>query len=392
MAYNPTLVTIIVVLVAAIAIGLGLGLGIGLSKPGDPRQKAGEWIAVGNQTADTFSSGNIQISGLGRKWESLEDDDYGSGTDLTQMWSIDHSGDRWVIGGGRSDPSKSAIIYSDDGRNWKNSTYTDSGTSTIIKTVAYGGGSWLAGRNIYPSGIVSANNYGNIRISTDGIDWSTESSSGVSFGIVRSIAYGTCSSGPSWVAYAATFPVVQTGNQLFWSNDGSSWNPSSGDGFQRNDFEFGGVAYSENQGRWVVTGFSSGTITNQNILWSDNGTCWVYSTSNGDYHFRGNDVAYGKDKWVSVGSASAGERAILYSTDGKTWNQTNGNEMTTVRGVHYGNDLWMAVGLRSDGVSVEETIVTSTNGISWTPLDSGNGGFGSGGVGAGGNAVAYKSS
>jgi hypothetical protein len=71
-------------------------------------------------------------------------------------------------------------------------------------------------------------------------------------------------------------------------------------------------------------------------------------------------VTYGNGLFVAVGDGGA----ILTSPDGVTWTPRTSGTSNTLFGVTYGNGLFVAVG---DGGA----ILTSPDGVNWTPRTSG---------------------
>ena len=164
-----------------------------------------------------------------------------------------------------------------------------------------------------------------------------------------------------WVA------VGSGDNTILTTTDVSQWSSIS----ISQTFAYGReVVYNDNL--WVVVGKGN----NNTILTSTNGISWSTVSSNEPYtrfEIEGYSVAYGNGLWVAVGGTiftPPNLNTILYSTNGTQWlpvdniqfesNDTDyyGNFVT------YGNGLWVAVG---KGVN---TILTSTNGSSWSPVDT----------------------
>lgn len=124
-----------------------------------------------------------------------------------------------------------------------------------------------------------------------------------------------------------------------------------------------GVAFGA--GQFVAVG-ASGTI-----LTSTDGANWtvrVEATNQVTLYA----VTYGANGFIAVGAAgSPSEPVVWTSPDGTAWtaqdvsslNLPNGNWL---QGVTYGKGLYVAVG----GNYNTNTVVTSTNGVDWTPHDS----------------------
>ncbi len=118
---------------------------------------------------------------------------------------------------------------------------------------------------------------------------------------------------------------------------------------------------------WVVVGEGGAIVT------STNGIDWTARTSPTNALFRG--VAYGNGVYVACGDGGA----IVRSTDGATWSAVSSGTNLSLQGVGYGmefvnggdtnqvpaeNPLFVIVG--QNGL-----ILTSSNGLSWTPRTSG---------------------
>lgn len=176
---------------------------------------------------------------------------------------------------------------------------------------------------------------------------------------------------------------LATGDTLVYSYDGLKWNSTTGASFNYNVNEGyyveGGVNYGNEM--WVATGWNS--LTNKNILYSNDGIDWkeasrrdgmsiFYNGDSSDIKLRGNATAFGNNRWVAVGKAFNNEN-ILYSDDAITWYPAGMSSSGTStfpgtsnfdggKDVFYGKDKWVAVG---KSTSNENNILYSTNGISW---------------------------
>ena len=153
-----------------------------------------------------------------------------------------------------------------------------------------------------------------------------------------------------WVAGG----LGNTGNTFAYSTDGTTW---TGLGKPAISTSVLGVAYSENQSRWVAVGSGGSTLA-----YSTNGTTWTGLTS--IFSTQGSGVAYSanQDRWVAVGS---GTNSFAYSTNGTTWTGLGKLAFSTQGyGVAYSafQDRWIAVG------SGTNSFAYSTNGTTWTGL------------------------
>jgi hypothetical protein len=131
-----------------------------------------------------------------------------------------------------------------------------------------------------------------------------------------------------------------------------------------------GVAYGA--GKWVAAG-SGGKIA-----YSSDGETWTAGTKTPDSAFLLNTVVYdgpeGGKKFIALE-----QRGKIYtSSDGVTWNnaswsKTNSNITLSFNGVAYGNDMFIAVATVQSGVDANRVgvnIATSTDGATWTLIDT----------------------
>ena len=118
---------------------------------------------------------------------------------------------------------------------------------------------------------------------------------------------------------------------------------------------------------WVVVGESGAIVT------STNGVDWTARTSPTNALFRG--VAYGNGVYVACGDGGA----IARSTDGATWSAVASGTNASLQGVGYGMDFVNAGDTNEASaesplfviVGQSGLILTSSNGLSWTPRTSG---------------------
>jgi len=87
-------------------------------------------------------------------------------------------------------------------------------------------------------------------------------------------------------------------------------------------------------------------------------------------------VAYGNGRWMAGGQITSGASAInpawrpmVTSTDGVTWTYTTGAFVNSCVGVAYGNGRWIVTG----GPLTTTSLVTSTNGLSFTDISTATG-------------------
>jgi hypothetical protein len=195
-------------------------------------------------------------------------------------------------------------IYKKVAIDW--TTQTSNFATSIIQSVAYGNGIWVAGG----AG-------GQIRTSTDTTTWTTVTSN---FGtsIIYSIAYGN----GTWVAGAAGGAMRSSTNGTTWTTATSNFGAST----------IWSIAYGN--GLWVA-GAAGGAMRS-----STDATTWTTLTSN----FASTSIdaiAYANGLWFA-GSYSG---QMSTSTDTVTWTTVNSNfGATSIRSIAYANGVWLAGG------------------------------------------------
>lgn len=328
---------------AILAIALGLIFGL---KDGTIEPEVVRWVAGGmGDSPLLYSSDGINWkSGSGVVVDVLgQGVGYGLSSDRsTGIWAAN------ITGPGRG------IVYSLNGRNWKNSTGISSNWSAFYGGPAYGlssdkqTGIWVSGSN-FGRGLI---------FSLDGQSW--KPSTGASFGLNSignpinpyGVAYGLSANGTSviWVANGSN-------GKLLYSLDGQSWQPSRGTCFSIGGY---GVAYglSSNgtSGIWAAGGATGGEL-----FYSLDGQSWQPSRGS-SFNVGAYSVAYGLSAngiglWVATGSALPDGGIFLYSLDGQSWRRPEYPSPTTANG-------WdVAYGFSSNGTSGIWVANTNTDGL-----------------------------
>jgi hypothetical protein len=282
------------------------------------------WVAVGSGTH------TIATSPDGITWTGL-----GTSIFSTQGNGVAWNGNLWVaVGSGTN-----TIATSPDGITW-----TGLGTSIFTGNgigVAWNGNLWVA--------VGSGTN--TIATSPDGITWTGRfDSNGTS--IFSTQGNGVAWNGTLWVAVGEGTHTIAT------SPDGITWT-----GLSTSIFSTQGNGVAWNGTLWVAVGKGSGTNT---IATSPDGITWTaVSNSNSIFSTQGNGVAWNGYRWVAVGNGS-GTNTIATSPDGITWTAvSNSNSIfSSGYGVAWNGTLWVAVGNGSG----TNAIATSPDGITWTGL------------------------
>ena len=252
-------------------------------------------------------------------------------TQNERLNAVKWNGEIWVAVG---KSNTTAIIgYSMDGLNWTQVAGNPFGNNNQFAVdLEWNGEKWLA-----------ITDGGKIIESYDGKNWTNLSSSGIannfsSFGI----AYGN----NKWLLFGETSP--QSNNNIYYSTDnGINWTPTSSP-FQN----YANRGYY-NERTWIAVG----TGSSNNIALSTDGISWTGKSSDIGY---GEDILYGNNIWVAVGTNGA-----VYSTnDGVTWTSTTGTPSDTLEGVTWNKNLnlWVV----SNGSSASSSdFFYSNDGINW---------------------------
>lgn len=210
--------------------------------------------------------------------------------------------------------------------NW--TTQTSNFGSNDIRATTYGNGIWVAG---------GAN--GQMRKSTNGITWTTQTSFANT--LINKIAYGN----GIWVVGTGNGKYVRT------STDTITWNTVNTT-IEGNFIS--GIAYGN--GMWL-------TLTQASVSRSTDTITWVTVTTP-LYSFGGASISYANSIWLIAGYFGQ----LLRSTDTITWITANPNTSNHLTALSYGNGLWIAVGGQN---SVFPTpIRTSTDTITWVTQTS----------------------
>ena len=237
------------------------------------------------------------------------------------------------------------IMKSDDyGQTWETLTTSSNYTLNICTSIKWNGKIFVAiGRGVNTD----------ILTSKDGVTWTSASTK---FGLSGSDVEWN---GEMWVSVGLGSPFIST------SVDGIIWTPVPTIPICTAMY---GVAYFNK--RWVATGTNNGNIGVN--LYSDDGKTWNVS-SGANFGYSGYGVVAGlvsgKTTWVAVGQqigAGGGDNTIMYSLDnGITWTFSNGTKFdVTGTSVVYRNGLFIAVG-QNTSINNMNSILYSIDGITW---------------------------
>jgi len=139
------------------------------------------------------------------------------------------------------------------------------------------------------------------------------------------------------------------------------------------EFAQSNYAVAYNGQIWVVAGVNSALQSPPPTLqWSYDGVTWSsadgggFSWDGSSTWFGGRSVAWNGSLWVAVGKGSAAGNSILYSLDGRTWqNAASGGFTEAGYGVTWTGSSWVATG---DNGSAQRSFVVSTDGSNWTQV------------------------
>ena len=216
----------------------------------------------------------------------------------------------------------SHIAYSTDGINW---TKVSVGVAVAWNDIIYAKDKFLAVGS-------RSGSYGCIAYSTDGIDWEYDA-------VLENLGFEA-------VAYGNGTFVAGGSNGLAYSTDGINWTLP---GIEGTVYD---VIYAN--GKFVVTGYGK-------IVYSPDGVNWSSKTVEDSTSW--NAIAYGNDKFVTIGYRRNRGGYIAYSVDGINWT----SKLVTTRSLNavlYEEGAFVVVGNYGE-------IRSSNDGIKWNTFSSG---------------------
>jgi hypothetical protein len=188
-----------------------------------------------------------------------------------------------------------------------------------------------------------------------GINW--ETASRIPDGFYQ--ADGVAWNGSLWVAVGESLAYYYP---ILWSTDGKNWYEQEGS--DKKFFGRRGVGVAWNGSLWVSAGANNGGY--QTIAYSTDGKNWSYGTGACYYpggHGDGYGVAWNGSVWVALETISK----IMWSYDGKVWNNATGETFTQVSssgaGVASNGSMFVAVGNNSS--NSKNSLLYSYNGMLW---------------------------
>ncbi len=278
------------------------------------------------------------------------------------MNAVLYNGTLWVAGG-------TNIKYSNNGITW----ITVANSPTSVNSLAWTGSQWLA----------SCDGSNNLYTSNNAIQWYLNNSlsahniykvayeQGTVFALSDStVYYAKYSNLSSWsshtdaslgaitdFAYTGTHYSFASGTYILLSQDLVSWSkvakPSTGSNLYIN---------SSNQGtatvKPIVVACADSSLNS--LLYSNDGLMWYGSGTS--ILTKANAADQNGSLWLAVGTGPSKWYAI--SRDGATWLSQYDSTLDEGTSVAWNGSMWMAAGTKSGSSKV----VSSQNGVSWTPV------------------------
>jgi len=246
--------------------------------------------------------------------------------------------------------SSGKILTSSDGTSWTSRT---SGTTSNLVGVTYGNSKFLTLTGSMDNG---SNSTATVLTSSDGTSWTSSSATcstcdNITVSI-NDVTYGN-----------STFVAVGSSGKILTSSDGTSWdNRSSG-----TTSNLVGVTYGNSNFLTLTGSMDNGSNSTATVLASSDGTSWTSSSATcstcDNITVSINDVTYGNSTFVTVGSSGK----ILTLSDKPTWDNRSSGTTSNLVGVTYGNSKFLTLtGSMDNGFNSTATVLTSSDGTSWT--------------------------
>lgn len=278
--------------------------------------------------------------------------------------AIAYNGSVYVLvgscAGGESSPGGECIFTSSDGTTWATSTNITEG---YWGDVTYGEGIFVAvGTCADPW---ESTPLDCIMTSSDGVNWATTTSPNGTDELWYSVTYG------NGTFVAVGYNITLGSTTAMYSGDGVTWYTPTMPG---TDDSWYSVTYGN--GLFVAVGDRMNENSNI-VMTSPDGIDWTARTAAGDDDdWRG--VTYGEGLFVAVGPNCSGGDCVMYSFDGTNWATTTADENNDIwNNVTYGGGNFAAVGFSFNSFGdVDDSIMTSPDGINWTTRGLPLGSFG----------------
>ena len=279
--------------------------------------------------------------------------------------NVQNSWSPMTVAVGAGSTRESTIMLSTDSLNWSNANTGFDGLSG--RGVAFNGSYWVA----VGSGSSSAST---IMTSTDASNW-IASPTGFEGLQGNAVAWN----GSLWVATGLA--TTSSKSTILYSKDAINWKAANLGGFIFTSAINKGIGIAWNGANWLALGNSrsnQNNFLNSSIQTSVDGSNWVVNATNSAFYYpsvgdeqTANAAIWNGRVWVAVGFS---DRGIARSIDGRTWNLTTGVAFTGRGGygVTWSAPYFIVVGDNTNGSMPREgSIKRSTDGISWTNIESG---------------------
>jgi hypothetical protein len=259
--------------------------------------------------------------------------------------AIAYNGYIWAAGGDSTSSTK--LAYSSDGTNWNSSTSANNlfGSDGSCYAIATNGKLWVAGG-------ISPTNLNMVLYSYDGINWYPSASGSL---LLSESCLAVAWNGTMWIAGGSG------SYRIIFSYDGITWLGSNANSILTASCK----ALAWNGTLWLAGG--TGTYK---MGFSYDGINWtaLLLPFNATGSNSCNTIAWSGSLWVAGGTEAA-YNTLIYSTDGLTWNNaTNDSQLFRIcNSVVWTGRKWIAGGYQST-----YPFLTSTDGITWSPLYSAN--------------------
>lgn len=247
-----------------------------------------------------------------------------------------YGSNRWVAVSGSN-----AIYTSPDLQDWT-SVDVDPSARTVLNTVCFGGGLFIAGGAGAPDSPNGVQHASVVLFSSDGVGWSSASLSGLdAFGEIKSSAFA-----------AGQFVAAQS-KSFLRSTNGTVWEAVDAPEFRGT---LQGIAGSA-AGRFVAVGAAGA------LLRSDEARTWTVVSNSPRDEIQ--DMQYAGGRFVAVGGTPyylggpVGSAVVLTSINGIDWHASLTNLVSQLSAASSGNGQWVVCG--DDG-----GIYTSDDAMNWT--------------------------
>lgn len=261
----------------------------------------------------------------------------------------------WVAGG------NSSISSSTNGITWTTRQTVLNNLATTVRSVVYGNGVWLAGGG----DVGIPNSFACLFTSTDSVTWTTRTTNATSSRLISKVDFiNNTYIGILNNFYSNNDPEIMTSTDtISWTTRNSfvdvSWVtyvsviPS---GYTNQDIAYGNgiyVLYSGNSNNNAIFFHSTDAIT-----WTT-GALFTGGNPDGPSNSYQSTIEYNNGVFVA-----GGVDKTYSSTNGISWQRnTFSNSSSDIIGLSYGNGIWYASG------EDKGRYATSTNGISWNDTD-----------------------